>query len=280
MKKPTGNCQNIRIRHWDSTFTNESSSASIIFHKMTWLNADQSFSLNWDSGNECCLLVYTIQGKGRIHYNDQTCSMEPNQVILLNIAPGYQVQSLSNDWKLVWMLFSGMLAERLVFEIHKYKGLVFPAATSTKELLDDIYHLTCTPADNHLSDIRVSSKIYTLLADLMTESPATIRTTPAISYIQNHYGENISVDMLANVCHMSKYYFVRIFHTENGVSPIEFLQQYRITIARHLLLETQKSIALIAEETGFENQSYFSKIFRKYCGVSPRQYRSENFLHQ
>lgn len=278
MKKSNGNCQNIRTRHWDSCFIDDNAGkGSIIFHKMTWLSARQDFHLEWESVENRLLLVYTIQGTGSIQYNEQNYSLAPHQVILFNTSQGYTVQALSDNWKLVWMQFSGFLAEKLVFEIHKYRGLVLPATSSTEKILDDVYHLTQTPSKDHRSDIRLSSKLYTLLADLMTESPVSIKTTPAISYIQGHYKENISLDMLAKLCHMSKYYFVRIFHEENGISPIDFLQHYRISIARQLLLETQYPVSIIAEKCGFETPSYFSKIFKKYCDVSPSQYRSANF---
>ena len=173
-------------------------------------------------------MVYTIQGTGSIQYNEQNYSLAPHQVILFNTSQGYTVQALSDNLETcVDVNFPDFLPKACNLKSINTEVWFFQPPHQLKKILDDVYHLTQTPSKDHRSDIRLSSKLYTLLADLMTESPVSIKTTPAISYIQGHYKENISLDMLAKLCHMSKYYFVRIFHEENGISPIDFLQHYR-----------------------------------------------------
>lgn len=95
-------------------------------------------------------------------------------------------------------------------------------------------------------------------------------------YIDSHFRENLTLDILAEAVHVSKYYLVHSFSREYGTSPINYLISRRIQESMHLLTETGMSLAEIAGNLGFSSPSYFSQSFRKVQGVSPLQYRIRN----
>ena len=92
-------------------------------------------------------------------------------------------------------------------------------------------------------------------------------------YIDNHFKENLSLDQLAQLAHLNKYYLSHAFRREFGVSPINYLISRRIEESCFLLRETDHTLSLIAQILGFSSLSYFSQCFRRVEGVSPLEYR-------
>ena len=95
-------------------------------------------------------------------------------------------------------------------------------------------------------------------------------------YIDNHFKENLSLDQLAGLAHVSKYYLSHAFRREFGDSPINYLINRRIQESRFLLRETDHTLSQIAEILGFSSLSYFSQCFRRAEGMSPLEYRRMN----
>lgn len=92
-------------------------------------------------------------------------------------------------------------------------------------------------------------------------------------YIDNHFKENLSLDQLAELAHVSKYYLAHAFRRAFGTSPISYLISRRIRESRFLLAETDHTLSQIAQVLGFSSLSYFSQSFRRLEGMSPMEYR-------
>lgn len=95
------------------------------------------------------------------------------------------------------------------------------------------------------------------------------------NYLCEHYRESHNIEELANMVNLSASRFSHLFKQVAGCSPYHFLQKYRLDKAKEYLLTTDLSINAIAEEIGFDNEGYFSRIFKKYFGYSPREYRKK-----
>ena len=95
----------------------------------------------------------------------------------------------------------------------------------------------------------------------------------AMAYIHEHYAEPISRTSLAQYVAFSEDYLTYCFRKELGVTPIAYLNRFRVNQAKRLLVETGKSITEIALDVGFSDSSYFSRVFRREVGISPEAYR-------
>ncbi len=95
----------------------------------------------------------------------------------------------------------------------------------------------------------------------------------AIHHISKHFAEPITLDDVANLVHLNPAYFSTIFKQSTGSGFKEYLNMVRVEESKRLLSNTDYSLIDIAVATGFENQSYFSKVFKKYTGLTPKQYR-------
>ena len=107
------------------------------------------------------------------------------------------------------------------------------------------------------------------------QSTPKTRPAQAVSYIHQHYGEEISVQDLASMLYVSPYYLCHEFKKATGKTIIQYLNITRILHAQRLLLETEKNITQISKEVGFSNITHFNRIFKSITGVSPREKRKE-----
>jgi AraC family transcriptional regulator len=92
-------------------------------------------------------------------------------------------------------------------------------------------------------------------------------------YINDHLTENLSLKELAALVEMSPHYFTSLFKQSTGLSAYQYVIHRRMERAKRLLCKQRLSIVEVAQEVGFQNQSHFSNVFRKYTGATPRSYR-------
>ena len=94
-----------------------------------------------------------------------------------------------------------------------------------------------------------------------------------LNYIHNHYDEDIKIDDLAQYIKTSRSGCFRCFRQYTSKTPIEYLTEYRLSRAIHLMAQTDKSITQLASECGFSDSSYFGKIFLRKYKMTPLQYK-------
>lgn len=118
-------------------------------------------------------------------------------------------------------------------------------------------------------------KIVKLLASMATDKKRKIpdNILRALDFIKANYKSQITIKEIARHVHLSESYLFSIFKKEMGISPIAYLNNYRLSIAANELLNTQKSITEIADLVGFNDSVYFNKLFRKTYQLAPSKYR-------
>lgn len=99
------------------------------------------------------------------------------------------------------------------------------------------------------------------------------RILTMMKYIQDHFGEKITIEEIAGSVNISVRECSRCFQNKIGMSPGKYLNDYRIRSAAELLLTTEDSITEVAEKCGFSSGSYFGKSFLKMIGCTPKEYR-------
>lgn len=98
----------------------------------------------------------------------------------------------------------------------------------------------------------------------------------AVSFIQNNYTRKITLEDAARHVYLSPTYLSRVFKQEAGISFTRFLNNVRVEKSKKLLSMTDMRLAEIALNCGFEDQSYYTKVFKAIAGITPQQYRKEN----
>ncbi|MEG4105680.1 AraC family transcriptional regulator [Microcoleus sp. S13_C5] len=107
-----------------------------------------------------------------------------------------------------------------------------------------------------------------------THSVGNNQLRPAIEFINENLDKDLKLAEIAAVVNMSQFYFARMFKQFMGISPHQYVVQRRIERSQQLLAKTQLSVAQIACQVGFSNQSHFTAQFRKATGITPKGYRN------
>lgn len=133
------------------------------------------------------------------------------------------------------------------------------------------------------SDLVCRSLLDILIVNLTRRSVQTHQSGPVVSaskeclkirqYIEKNYTQDITLDTLADISHLNKFYLVHAFTQMFGCSPISLLCQVRIKASMELLASTNYSITDIAHSSGFSSSSYFAQCFQKHCNMTASAYR-------
>lgn len=115
-----------------------------------------------------------------------------------------------------------------------------------------------------------------LLPSEKQNSIACKRVYKFLQYIDQHYGEEITLDALAKSANVSKSECLRCFKLSLQTTPYKYLVAYRLSKAAEMLRNTEEPVGIIAEKTGFRQTSHFGKCFKEKTGFSPSDYRKKN----
>ena len=161
---------------------------------------------------------------------------------------------------------------------------LFPDVPEQTELLNEIrdsFYLRRDAADYEMVLRNTLSKIWCgilalaapALAVPITADKANNKLKAMMIYIHEHYAERLSVSQIASAAFISDRECFRVFKSYLQSTPVEYLRNYRIQKACHLLLKTSETITSVGLNCGFENNSYFIKTFREKMGCTPKEYR-------
>lgn len=130
------------------------------------------------------------------------------------------------------------------------------------------------------SNFATTGILYLLCSRFLTEAMHKFETTDnrirkALRYIRQHIDQPIGVDELSSFCCLSKDHFIRLFKKEMHLTPVRYINQKKIEKAQLKIITGNLSVKDIAYSLSLDNISYFNRLFKKYTGISPTQYRNE-----
>lgn len=242
--------------------------------------------------HNCSELFYVIDGQGQFLIENKTYPVSVNDLVIVN--PNVLHTEVSYNSSPLKYIVLGI--EGLELTVKAEDGDTNFCIINLKSIRDTILnHL-----QNMLSEIETKKPGYDVVCQDLMEiiivllgrqtnfstmlTPVKKKTTRLCGatkrYIDNHYQENLTLDHLAEINHVSKFHLSHAFTEEYGISPINYLISKRISEAEHLLKTTDLSLSLISNTTGFSSSSYFAQIFKKQKGMSPTEFRKQSRREQ
>lgn len=196
-------------------------------------------------------------------YNMYTLTLDFSKTIELVSNIRHQsthIQPLYNSyiWDVIPIAFEPLHAEDIC---RIYRQLVYLSKqpdriAETNCMLSELLHLIVADA---------------YAARLPCNKPTVVDTI--LVYMQENFNRRITLDELAELVHLNKSYMIRLFRRNTNMTPIAYLNKFRISQAKKILLHSDCSIGEVASTCGFENEAYFIYCFRCECGITPEAYR-------
>lgn len=227
------------------------------------------------------LIHFILEGKGEFIVNGIHYKLYDGKGFL--IEPDYQTIYMADKkepWTYIWVGFSGQEAEKIVSSLGlSQKYPIFKS--EEKELLKNcilnmIQHNHGNTADSFYCLSMLYLFLSTIAASNQVESSYTDGNSyvnQAISYIRNHISEPLQADAVAKYVGLNRSYLCTLFKQYTGLSPLKYIQKFRLTKAQHLLESSSLSVAAIAYSCGYQQPESLIKIFRQQYGMSPTSYR-------
>ncbi len=232
---------------------------------------------------------YILSGSGYYSAGGRSCRLGAGDTFIL--FPGEEVQYYADreePWEYAWAGFMGSDAASIIrsTDFSKENPYIRVGRIPGGEIRKGIEQIYEAKGNTYEATVAMAGALYTLLAVFIhysagKEQEKDVQLTyveKAETYIGTNYSYPITVEDVASYVGISRSHLFRSFQTYMGKSPKEYLSEYRIKQACHLLKETGLSISAIAYSVGFENNLYFSKAFRKQKGTSPTEYRRKHTL--
>jgi AraC-like DNA-binding protein len=237
-------------------------------------------------------IQFYLAGQGKIRLNDKSYSLGVGDVVLINIFQPHLPDAPQGDYHERFcidldpsFLLAACSENTNLLELFSSNNKNYPVSHFSLEQLQKYLTLFIkyTNLDmEHGKDIMERAILYEVLADLYNDlctdtidaqndhRPVTIISN-LIKYISNHISEDITLEQLAKESNFSSCYLCRIFKKYTGCTMTKYIISKRIDYVKNLLKQNC-TISEACEQAGFNNYSYFYKVFKKSTGVSPTEY--------
>lgn len=230
-------------------------------------------------------LLYIVSGKGHFYFHGEDRVVYAGRMVLIQPRQEQRYEYFGEDKpEVYWVHFTGSDVKNILrsYNIPMDDPIFYSGASSTysylfKEMVHELQNCKTGYEDLLAMYLR---QIFLLVQRTRQEERPTVSTYIqeemefARRYFNEHYNEPISIQEYAESRNMSVCYFQRNFKQIVKHTPMQYLLTIRVNNAASLLETTDYSMAEIAAIVGYEDPLYFSRLFRKIKGVSPRDYRN------
>lgn len=252
----------------------------------------EEYPNHWHTSLE---IIMPTENEYRVDYDDFSCTLRENDIIF--ICPGvlHHIPAIQGKR---YIFQAELYAVSFIKEVESILTILSPALLITPETCPDIYEqvrrLFLEIADEYhqaspLFEISIYSRLLEMIS-IIGRSHNNMRThfsannmkqreyiekfMGICNYISEHCTEDLTLDLVADLCGFSKYHFTRLFKQFTNVSFYKYLNQKRIARAEQLLLNPSTSITDVSLSCGFSSLSAFIRMFKIVKGCTPSEFRA------
>ncbi len=216
--------------------------------------------------------MFPIAGEARIQVDHEVFYAKPGKMIYIPYTANLKISVLNNE-KYSYINLFHQHPQRPLFEMDLSKDF-----DEVHNHLKELVAASKSATTNKLFQKNIQLKKLFALLQTQANSPQMDDykvVKQLITYIDTHYQEDITLETLASIANMKKSQISYLFKKYTNKRPIDYLIQHRIRKALELLETTDLLICEVAGEVGYQDPFYFSRLFKKYTGISPTTLRAQ-----
>ena len=241
---------------------------------------DASYYINRKNSPITCI-EYIIEGSGTVMLDGKKFRAKKGDVYILGEGHDQEYYSDAEEpWVKIWMNLGGSLCGALINEYGLENAVVIENAP-LGEYWERAVALCKEGGDADETNRRIAvifheiiqklSRIYNKEEDIKQSEAAVMK-----NYIDKNYWKEFDISELAKLIYKSNSQTIRIFKKAYGQTPYDYFLEQRFKLSKELLRNTNMLIKEIAYQVGFQDEHYFSGLFKKRFNMSPREYRRKN----
>lgn len=233
-------------------------------------------------------IIFCKEGQGELILNNRKYVIDKGQCFIIFSNTPHEYHSTGGKWILDIVGFNGSIVPLLFRALKINSSGAY--LLSNREMLEDHHKKLIEIAEQNSrhKHMLLSQETYALITDLSfclthiasgSADYGNPTITQTIEYLEAHYGEDVSLDTLAQITSRTPEYLCSIFKEHTGLTIVKYLNGIRLLHAQILLVqEPSMSIKEIAEKCGYSSASYFGKVFFKQYKLTPNQYRMSHIM--
>lgn len=224
---------------------------------------------------------FVLEGECFLNIDSQYTLIRPGQLAYLPKGKKRAYTHISEPFTMYEMAFKADINGQDLMEFLNLRSSNFVVDIPDTDELRRLFETSCRYElfKDPLYDIGWCANIINIIklyADSRQKQTADAgyHFTAVLDYMMEHLAQPITTEELAELVYMQPTYFIKRFKASYGLPPIAYLGRLRLYKAMELLASTSHSMDRIAQEVGITDASYFARIFKKNCGVTPSEYRN------
>lgn len=249
------------------------------------VRATPDYSLNGEKRGKADIAIwqYTMEGEGSLEVEGRHCKIRPGEAMIVHVPQRhrYYLEKGAAPWEFIYVSMNGRELMRLWYEIERRFGNVVKLPEDSKCVATACEILSMAKSGTLKSPFLASWLSYKMAMGIFEDLGAGDKGRPpppvfirrVMDYCQENFPLDIDVDDMAEVSGYSRYHFSRLFHGSCGMSPAQFLRDVRLKNSVRMLQMESLTVKEIAARCGFDDESYFCKVFKKAYGSTPDAFR-------
>ncbi len=229
------------------------------------------------------LLIYTLNGCGTLQSDSCTAMLPIGSSVIIDCHNSHSYGSCADGWEFLWVHIKGTSAKAFYDILYPTKAFAINISNTEEFTAKSEELIYKTGETDILSITRLSAGLHSLFCTLIADSIKTEQKKSRGQYgeyvdraaelIRQKYSQIITIDDIIAEIPISKFHFIRTFKRIMGMTPYNYLTNYRINSAKLFLRTTDMPVSEIADKCGFSDTSNFIVQFKRHTNQTPLQYR-------
>jgi len=228
-----------------------------------------------------CGIVIPLRGYAHFSFNQTVYKMNEHTIVHAGSSMDIEIETLNEEWEYAVIHYRIIDAPYPFKEMeHQHFMMMIDDHSKIQQQVQQLIQHQTKPG--YMSKFHMQVTFLNLLESILLSARnegynnKMDTITAALEYIHQHYNEELFISEIAERFGMERRRFSYLFERLTGLTPIQYLTEYRIGLAKELLKTSAYSIAKVAEEVGYVDSFYFSRVFKKHVKMSPSSYRKHN----